>query len=745
MTLARPRGMKKINLALMKKIYALLVFLLPMATVCAQNYPADFAQVLVANGISNPTAMAFAPDGRIFVAQQSGALRVIKNGTLLATPFITLSVNDDGERGLIGVTLDPDFATNQYLYLYHTTTDGGMHNRITRFTANGDVVLAGSASIVIDLDPLSSATNHNGGAMHFGKDGKLYVAIGENANASNAQSLETYHGKLLRLNKDGSAPADNPFPTGSEHKKRIWAYGLRNPFTFSVHPETGRILVNDVGQSTWEEINDATTGGKNFGWPTAEGTSANAALTNPIFKYSHSGGDVNGCAITGGTFFNPSVTNYPSEYVGQYFFQDLCGAWISSITLGGTVSRTTFATGLPGSGVAITTGNDGNLYFLSRSSGALFKIIYNKTTIPFITTQPASATLPTGQSITFNVKALGSTPFTYQWQKNGVDISGAKSATYTITDATVAHSGKYRVIVSNNAGSTPSDEATLTVIANKIPIATITTPVEGTTYVAGTTLNFAGTGDDPEYGPLPASALRWSIDFHHGTHKHDQPDVTGVKGGSFEIPNEGETSADVWYRIILTVTDSKGLTGKDSVDINPRKTILSFETTPPGLDITLDGQPLTTPSSIESVEGILRTIGVPSPQTVDHLIYSFASWSNGGTQTQTFATPTDDATLNAHFTFVVGTEHQVFHVQEVSVYPNPSSVGYVNVCLPADPSQRVKIRLVDMLSREVSVQEQAVDDTGCFALSYGKLKKGVYALHLDQGGKVFVQRVVVAD
>ncbi|HEY5745435.1 MAG TPA: PQQ-dependent sugar dehydrogenase [Chryseolinea sp.] len=729
----------------MKRIYALLLFLLPAVTVCAQTYPPDFAQVLVANGISNPTAMTFAPDGRIFVAQQSGALRVIKNGALLAAPFITLSVNDDGERGLIGVTLDPDFATNHYLYLYHTTTEGGIHNRITRFTANGDVALAGSASIVIDLDPLSSATNHNGGAMHFGKDGKLYVAIGENATGANAQNLETYHGKLLRLEKDGSAPTDNPFTTGSEHKKRIWAYGLRNPFTFSVHPETGRILVNDVGQGTWEEINDATTGGKNFGWPTAEGTSTNVAFINPIFKYPHSGGDVNGCAITGGTFFSPAATNYPSEYVGQYFFQDLCSNWISSITLSGTVTRTTFGTGVAGSGVAITTGNDGNLYFLSRSNGALYKIIYNKTTIPFITTQPASATIPTGQSITLSVKALGSTPFTYQWQKNGVDISGAKSATYTITNAIEANSGKYRVIVSNSAGSTPSNEATLTVTANKIPVATITTPLEGTTYVAGTTLNFTGAGDDPEDGLLPASAFSWSIDFHHGTHKHDQPDVTGVKSGSFEIPNEGETSADVWYRIILTVTDSEGIKGKDSVDISPRKTTLAFETTPPGLDITLDGQPLTTPSSVESVEGIRRTIGVPSPQTVDHMIYSFASWSNAGTQTQTFATPTDDVTLNARFTFVVGTEHQLFNAQDVSVYPNPSSVGYVNVCLPADISQRVNVRLVDMLSREVSAQEQTVDDTGCFLLSYGKLKKGVYALHLDRGGKVFVQRVVVAD
>jgi glucose/arabinose dehydrogenase len=227
-----------------------------------QVFPADFARVLVTNGLANPTAMAFAPDGRIFVAEQAGKLRVIKNNALLPTAFVQLSVNSSGERGLIGIALDPDFSTNNYVYLYYTVPRAPIHNRISRFTANGDGVLAASESIVLELDPLSGATNDNGWAMHFGKDGKLYVAIGENANSANAQNLDTYHGKILWINKDGSLPEGNPYPTGSEQRRRVWAHGLRNPYTFSVHPESGRILVNDVGQVTWEEINDATTGEK---------------------------------------------------------------------------------------------------------------------------------------------------------------------------------------------------------------------------------------------------------------------------------------------------------------------------------------------------------------------------------------------------------------------------------------------------------------------------------------------------
>ena len=281
----------------------------------AQTYPPDFGQVLVSSGITNPTTMAFAPDGRIFVAQQGGALRVIRNNTLLTNPFISLTVSSSDERGLIGIALDPDFQTNNYIYLYYTVPGSPAHNRISRFTANGDVALAGSESIVLELDPLSGATNHNGGAMHFGKDGKLYVAIGENATSSYAQNLDTYHGKLLRINKDGSVPEGNPFTTGSEQRKRVWAYGLRNPYTFSIHPTTGRILVNDVGQNTWEEINDATTGGRNFGWPATEGMfnqNTYPNFTNPIYAYPHGGGDGNGCAIAGGTFFSPTTSNYPS-------------------------------------------------------------------------------------------------------------------------------------------------------------------------------------------------------------------------------------------------------------------------------------------------------------------------------------------------------------------------------------------------------------------------------------------------
>ncbi len=352
-----------------------------VSVIHAQTFPAGFSQTLVANGLSSPTVVKFAPDSRIFVCQQNGALRVIKNGSLLSTSFIQLTVDNVGERGLIGLAFDPNFTTNQYIYLYYTVPASGtvvVHNRVSRFTANGDVVVPGSETVLLDLENLGP-TNHNGGSMDFGPDGRLYIGVGDNANSSNAQTFANRLGKVLRINADGSIPTDNPFySTATGTNRSIWGYGLRNPYTLTFQSGTGKLFVNDVGQSTWEEINDATTGGLNFGWPIAEGPSSNTALTNPVYAYAHGGGDGVGCAITGGAFFNPPITTYPASFSGTYFFQDFCNNWINVLNISGsTAVRSSFATGLSGNGVGLTTGPDGNLYYLSLATGGLYRITYS--------------------------------------------------------------------------------------------------------------------------------------------------------------------------------------------------------------------------------------------------------------------------------------------------------------------------------------------------------------------------------
>jgi glucose/arabinose dehydrogenase len=348
-------------------VLVLTVTLVRTAPVAGATVPPGFTDGVVAGGIANPTAMAFAPDGRLFVAQQNGALRVIKNGSLLPNAFVTVPVNSSGERGLLGVALDPDFPVNHFVYVYYTATSPTIHNRVSRFTANGDVVLPGSEVQLLNL-PTLSATNHNGGAIHFGPDGKLYIAVGENAVPSNAQTLANTLGKVLRINPNGSIPTDNPFyGSTSGINRSIWARGLRNPFTFAFQPSTGRMFINDVGQSEWEEINDGIRA-SNYGWPVSEGPGSNPAHRGPLVVYGHGNGPVAGCAIAGGAFYNPVVPTFPASYVGSYFFADLCGDAIYRIHPPSGFGITTFATGID-QPVDLQVGPDGSLYYLARGGG----------------------------------------------------------------------------------------------------------------------------------------------------------------------------------------------------------------------------------------------------------------------------------------------------------------------------------------------------------------------------------------
>ena len=325
-------------------------------------------------GLASATAFAQAPDGRLFIAQQGGTLRVVKNGALLATPFVAIAVDSNGERGLIGIALSPTFASDGFVYVYSTRTAGGAHNRISRFTAAGDVAAPGSETTLVDLPLLSGATNHNGGGMHFGPDGKLYVGVGENANPPLAQDLSSPFGKLLRFNADGTIPNDNPFfATQSGIARAVWAYGLRNPYTFAFQPGSGRLHINDVGQNTWEEI-DVGASGANYGWPNSEGPdNVTGNVTAPLFTYKHSaasppgsgpGGFFTGFAITGGAFY-PAAGPFPAGYRDQYYFADFVSQWVARLDLA-TGDAYAFAK-LSGAPVDLLVGNDGALYVLTRS------------------------------------------------------------------------------------------------------------------------------------------------------------------------------------------------------------------------------------------------------------------------------------------------------------------------------------------------------------------------------------------
>ena len=402
---------------------------------------------------------------------------------MLATPFVTVTTTANGERGLLGIAFDPNFASNQFVYVYYTVITAPIHNRVSRFTANGNVAVAGSETVILELDNLSGATNHNGGAIHFGPDGKLYVGVGENANPANSQTVANRLGKMLRINADGTIPSDNPtsFPgiagSPSGDNRAIWAVGLRNPYTFAFQPGTGRLFINDVGQSTWEEINDGIAG-SNYGWNICEGfcSPPDPNFRDPLLQYGHGISSTSGCAIVGGAFYNPAINQFPASYTGKYFFSDLCSGWIRLMDpLDSTASP--FATDID-TPVDLKVGPEGSLYYLAQGSGGqVWKI--SATSVPTPTPSPTPIVISGTISYCSN-PVPGPVPFvtlTLTGTSGGSTLSDG-SGNYMFS--ALASGGSYTV-TPTKADRTPgsADINTVDVIAVQRHFLMLGTPLSG--------------------------------------------------------------------------------------------------------------------------------------------------------------------------------------------------------------------------------------------------------------------------
>ena len=250
-----------------------------------EDLPPGVTVETVLTDMHQPVAMAFDPAGRLFYTEKdTGNVRLFANGALQPNPVITFSVDANSERGLLGIAIDPNFNQNHYIYVYYTCAVGpdcpSRENRIVRFVENNGV---GSNPTTIFTSPQSApAGNHNGGNIHFGPDGKLYISVGDNANAANSQDVTVKNGKMHRINPDGSIPTDNPVFTQTGALPSLYAIGLRNSFDFTFDPVVpGRIFASENGPGCDDEMNRIEAG-FNYGWRPdypCEGTSPEPAST----------------------------------------------------------------------------------------------------------------------------------------------------------------------------------------------------------------------------------------------------------------------------------------------------------------------------------------------------------------------------------------------------------------------------------------------------------------------------------
>lgn len=336
--------------------------------------------VEVVSDAADPVAMAFAPDGRLFYTEkETGQIRVISAaGQLLAQPFADVSVVFNSERGLLGIALHPDFANNGFVYAFYTRSSTGadtqlgtqvVDNRVVRFTASGDV--AGSGETLIFTLPATPGPNHNGGNIHFGPDGKLYVSEGELAVRSNAQDVSAIPGRILRLNDDGTIPADNPFGAGNA----TYALGLRNSFDFAFDPLSGTIFATENGTNLHDEINRLPAG-SNGGWPEVEGCSS-GSVNISAGTYVEPVVSTDGIVVPTGIVFVPNQ-RYGAASENSFLVAEYQTGRIVRYTLNSARTQVTAAAvlveNLGGGLTDLEFSPDGTLYAATKDPGKILRI-----------------------------------------------------------------------------------------------------------------------------------------------------------------------------------------------------------------------------------------------------------------------------------------------------------------------------------------------------------------------------------
>lgn len=660
-----------------------------VAPVTAPSLPDGFSRQTIVGGLAEPTSMAFTPDGRILVTLRLGEVRVVRNGALLAAPALTVPVNSAaGERGLLSIALDPDFATNGWFYVYATNAEP--RNRLVRYTLVGDVANPLSAYVVWE-DPDLAGTTHQGGGLVFGQDGYVYLTTGEAGSGASSQNLGGEHGKVLRFAKDGSIPADNPFVGVAGARPAIWALGLRNPFRLIADPADGSLWIGDVGGNSptaFEELNRLARGA-NYGWPAQEGTTCYAAsctgITFPIWTYAHDdpafSAVTGGGCIVAGAFYR--ATQFPAEYRGNLFVGDYGNRWTRRLVFdaAGHVIAAPVFDPQPGAGpiVDLDVGPDGALYTLTYGAGSsgspesarIVRIAWTGSNQPPVAVASASnangpaplAVQFTGSGSSDPDQGPGALQFTW-------DFGDGTSSTLPDPAHVYATQGAFEARLSVSDGALSTASAPVIVRVGTPPVVRLSVPAAAQAYRAGDVIAFEGGAKDAEDGPLPPSALTWQVVLVHLAHTHPfLGPVSGLAGGSFQIPITGHEPAETHYVVRLIARDSSGLESEGSVELRPTIAPVVFNTKPAGIPLTVDGAPQPTPYAFDGLAGFVHDLEAPATRLVGGILHEFRRWSDGSTaRSRTWTTPAAGGRATAEYVALTTTSAVVAAVDRNAQY-----------------------------------------------------------------------------
>lgn len=632
-----------------------------------EGLPLGFRKVLITPPLEQPIAIVFADDGRLFIGERLGKIRVRESGNLRPEPVVEITnISLYGEHGIHGLALDPSFDTNGYLYVRYVSA--ASRCRIGRFRVVGNV--ADPASEVVIWEATQSAAGHHlGGALEFGPDGKLYTSVGDMADPPSAQNLASTNGKILRLNVDGSIPEGNPFVDDPAADPRVWALGLRSPFRFSFDWPTERLWVGDVGSvgpSAREEVN-LCNAGVNFGWPHQEGDrcyiSDCSGFRTPVFAYPRTdpvyAPDLQSASITMGPVYRGSI--YPAEFVGSMFFADYANRWIRRLIMNSDGSakgdEAFVAPPYAGSVVDLKTGPDGLLYyvvigFVEGEVPGVYRIEYNlDSDIPPVAV--ASATnVAGGLPLRVQFSSAGSydPDDDSQWLSFCWDFGDGQKSSEANPEHVYTEPGIFSARLRITSGLDNDVSEPIEVTATFAPVGDIVSPAEELLYRAGDVIRFSGVGSDPEDGALGADAFSWQVHLLHGNHTHPLiGPIDGATSGEFSVATEGHTPEGTHYEIVLTLTDSDGLQTTIEREIFPEATMLTFASEPPGVTMLLDREPTGTPREIQSVVGFRHELEARETVEINGQAFVFRQWSNGGPRIQTFEAPTGGAALVAEY------------------------------------------------------------------------------------------------